>query len=168
MSDQNEHQPVEATHYPAFLHSAKKGDWISPQQFIADVGIEYPIESPSYRFALLHWKQQLEDHLNITKGIKAVVVERNNGLAVLIDSEAAEYTNTAMSRSFRRAKRMHRKMVQKVDPNGLSAEERLRWDRNAAVQGAKLQAAERAGRKALKHIQQGNGDLLAIGSDQGS
>lgn len=138
---------TEARRWPLDVESLAKGDVIPPE-IVESYGRTSRADTKAYKFKLLGLRQQLTRQLAEIHGQLWVIKSEGDGLRILTDSEAVDYTNGEFNKGRRVMVRNHARAIN-VDVSALSAEQRATHDRNLTVQSAQLTALSQA-RKALR------------------
>jgi hypothetical protein len=139
-----EAEPQVAERYPIDYDALKKGDSIGPGRLVEILGVRQT--HPRWQLKLLALQQEIEREL-WDRGKPWTVAIRKGFIAVLTDSEAAEYNRRRFLSAQRSLHRSHRRNSA-VDQANLAESERAMHHRAIHVEGVQL-AAMLAARREL-------------------
>lgn len=125
--------------WPIDIGNLSKGDSISPEEIEKIAGS--PQGTSGFAFAKLRLKNMIEAE-RFQSGAPLVVKHEANGLRVLTDQEAAEYTDKKVHDSLRQAAQNYFRQTAMVDAECLTAQERSKHERATLVNSRLLQALQ--------------------------
>lgn len=123
---------------PIDYDAIRKGDFISPE-LIERVTATKRADYKTYNFALMGFKVELEREMQ-RRGHPIVSKTEGDGIRVLTDAEAVEYTASRHKNIAGQMVRNHVRSVAGVDTRNLSADQLRRHERDVIARSRELQA----------------------------
>lgn len=140
-----------ANRAPMDWHKVRKGDYIDPE-VIERMTDTKRTDAKQFAFAILNAKAVIEKELDRI-GYPVVIKAEGDGLRLLTDAEAVEYSATRHRNLTTQLRRSHVRSVAAIDVRQLSAEQLRRHERDVIARSRELQAMRDA-RKQFQSAEQ--------------